>query len=492
MASTRFNALDQALDIAGSLVAVDSMTISEEPLGLGARVSNGTGAGIGAQAAGISTVTGLTGFTANSVGNFLTIADGYTNAGTYLITEYVDATSVKIAAPSATTETDAIWVQRAAYSLQDDINYERSDRKLIKGTTNYFDAVPTFVRPTAIGTNVPVNLTTLAGKSTDAQGFVMNRIFRGVAAVTGNAFSTLTSAGNLKHSDAVDKTGVPCWGVAPYATDTAATYVLITDPENDNTIQIVGGPNDGYTVYGRTRAGSGTSPDSVEVEFMAVPHGNDLTNGVAVNWDATWPTPVDMTYGYFQRLDQLAEDSFRKVMVLGLVSDSDLRSDVDQLQTVMGSLDGDTSLAGHLTNVTAYFPFYNLPDATPSVVEAFNTLNAQIGDRTFTGVTLTSGQTVAASLQALSDAIVGSQITRLVERAAAVIPANTAHTLPGSMTYTIDGTNNGANLWVFSRGLLRTPGSVANGDDYAEDSTTSVKFFSAIKKGDILNFFKRA
>lgn len=93
--------------------------------------------------------------------------------------------------------------------------------------------------------------------------------------------------------------------------------------------------------------------------------------------------------------------------------------------------DGDKSLVGHLTNTGNYFPFVNLPDVTPSVVEALNTLNAQIGNRDYTGAVLTDGQTITASLQALSNAITASSVVRTIERLSGDVSANVSHTLPG-------------------------------------------------------------
>ena len=144
---------------------------------------------------------------------------------------------------------------------------------------------------------------------------------------------------------------------------------------------------------------------------------------------------------------------------------------------------------GLLTNTAAYYPFYNLPNATPTVVDALNTLNNQIGNRTYTGSVLTSGQTITASLQALSNAITASHLTRTIERLSANIPANTAHTLPGAITYTLDGTNNGQNLFVYTRGVLRDPGPVSGGNDYAETSTSSITFYSVNNKNDHINYF---
>src|SRR5215467_7713398 len=126
---SRFNALDQILDIQGSSFVSATKTLSDETGGLGQAVSGqtGNGASIGANGA----ITGLTGFTANSVGNFLTLSGAATpaNNGTFLIIAVASATAVTISNPSgAAGDSGVTWTERAAYSLNDDLNFQRTDR----------------------------------------------------------------------------------------------------------------------------------------------------------------------------------------------------------------------------------------------------------------------------------------------------------------------------------------------------------------------------
>jgi hypothetical protein len=94
-------------------------------------------------------------------------------------------------------------------------------------------------------------------------------------------------------------------------------------------------------------------------------------------------------------------------------------ADVANILSTLGTIQASTSLAGLLTDMGVYFPFADLPDPDPSVVDALNTLNAQVGDRNYTGPHLTNGQTIAESLQALSAAVgsgglVATQIGQVV------------------------------------------------------------------------------
>lgn len=493
---SRFNALDQILDIQGSPAQSSTRTLTDETGGLGEPIAGQTGAAanVTSFSLGVSTITGLTGMTANSVGNFLTVSGAASpgNNGTFLIITFVSASSVTISNPTGVAP-DAnngsiVWTERRAYCLNDDLDFERTDRAAIKGVA-YDAAIPTYQRPTAVGTNVFANLSNIAGKTTDARGFIINRKFAAAAVAATNTFITISSPGNLRHSDAVNQTGIPVFDAAPYTGSFIDCYTAIQNPADGTELIVQAGLHAGEKIYGVTNGGASVSPNSVEVVFYSVPLGGDITTqSTAYTWEAAQPVSIDLFYGFFQRLDQLADSAFRTMSTLGIEESGDLRQDINDIQSTIGMNDGDTSLAGHLTNTGANYIFFNLPDVTPSVVEALNTLNGQVGDRTYSGGILTSGQTIVASLQALSNAISASNIVRTIERLGADVPANTSHLLPGGISYTLDGTFNGKNMFLFTRGLLRDPGSVVNGDDYSETNTTHVTFFSKQKSGDHINY----
>jgi hypothetical protein len=178
-------------------------------------------------------------------------------------------------------------------------------------------------------------------------------------------------------------------------------------------------------------------------------------------------------------------------MASGLVGDADLRQDIIDLQSTGGWLDGTTDLSGYLTNTGPNYIFNTLPGgAGDTVVAALNALNLQVGTRTYSPLgVLTDGQSITASLQALNLAITAGTTTRYITRLAANANANTAITLPGGATYVPDGTDNGKGLAVFWRGVLRDPGTVVNGDDYAETSTTQITPYAKINKNDHINFW---
>lgn len=498
VAYTRKNALDQALDIAGSLLQSDTRTLSNEPDGYGSSVSGQSGSAVSLTtltANGIN-VTGLTGMTAESVGRFLTIfgAASASNNGTFLIDGYVNdgyVTIVNASAVASDANNGSInWVERYPYSLEDDLNFVRTDRKLIKGTTNFYDAVPTYQRPTAIGSNVPANLTNIAGKTLDAHAWVVNRVYRADPVLAGDGYSTITATSQFPYADAVDRTGVPIWDGFD-AGNWEATYVEIINPATENYLVAQGGITDGYRIFGRTRQGtSGIEPDSVEIEFRAVPFGADVSTSVAYTWDGYQPTTVDYYYGFRERADNLTETAFRTTLVNGLFADSQAAINISNILQILGSDPGDNYLDA-LTNLTNYYVFSDLPDATPSVTEALNTINEQIGDRIFTGSVIgdNDGYTITAILQNLANAIAQANFVRVIERVTVDISAGSPHTIPGGYSYTQDNTNNGQNLVVYVRGVLRDPGPVIDFNDYLETSTTSITFHSKVKSGDHINYF---
>ena len=499
MVFSRKNALMQALDIAGSFNQSQSLSLSDEVSGLGATLSGQTGsaASVSSVTAGVATITGLTGMTNGSVGNFITFsgANSAGNNGTFLVVNYNSSSSVDIsnidAVASDTNNGSIIWKERKPYSLEDDFNYTRTDRKLIKGTTNWYDAVPTYTRPTATGTNISADLSNIAGKTTDAVAYNVNKAFFGVSVASTNTKVTLSSTGNLKHADSTDETGVPVFDAGPFSGDLASCYVHITDGYSTGAeLSVLSGVHAGERIFGVTYAGSSTSPNSVEVRFYSSPFFSDYTtSNTPYTWEAGQSTTINLIYGYNERLDQLDANSFRSVPTLGVLTDGALNKEIKNILSTAGITSTTTSLSGLLTNTSANFAFFNLPNATPTVVDAFNTLNSQIGDRSYSGSILTSGETIVGSLQALSNAIGSSNVTRTIERVSSAISANTAHTLPGGITYTLDGDGNGQNLWVYTRGILRDPGSVSDGNDYSETSTSSVTFYQIINKDDHINYF---
>jgi hypothetical protein len=429
---------DQQIDIRGSLNQSDGLNISDEPLLLGAQISNGSSGSITISPEGF-VIVGNVGNV--NVGNFLQITFGDSqNIGSFFIHDVASGNGI-IINPNAITDShngSVVWIERQPYSLEDDLNYERSDRSEIKGLP-YYEKVPTYIRPDATNVNVPANLSNIAGKTTDAKGIVINRRFSSINVPVGSTYFTLTSSvhpgtpgtaatvtgttdaylqlyltpiyspqtlvlkidgvqyditldtgsnlgqvaaainaacgdgsctansgrqliitdatgavgtsstveivsgtsqrytgsildifgltpgvtsgipgvpgvpgfGNLKWADSINTLGVPIWDGYD-AGNWSATFVGITDINNQE-FSI-----DGYRIIGRARAGSGTSPDSFEVELRAVLIGQDISTSISYTWESCAPILISGYYPYRVRLDQMNDSDLRNVLINGI------------------------------------------------------------------------------------------------------------------------------------------------------------------------------
>lgn len=616
-----------AVNTASDIDVTNAAGVLEGPVSSVWKITGSDNLTFGAPAAGIQNITGVTGAAANWIGRFLQVVSGPAagNIGTFLIVAYNGAGDIDVvnAAGAAGGPTACIWNTRLPYSLEDDLNFERTDRRLIKGTASFASTLPTYNRPTDLATDVPCNLTEINEHTTDAMALCVNRKFENQTVAATNTHVTMVdTSGSLKHAGANDRTGVPIQDGAD-AANLEACYVEIINPATETSLEVqAAGPQHGWRIFGYTRAGAGgvaaagqidtdlqntfingdlftmhdgtalgvvtyyfdvtgayvppggyglnkirlnvsadvtatdirdtiiaaingstqaitaaivdadslsvtndnigaqgnqtmtktvvgpsafavtgltggtmsLSPYSVDVEFRCVAPGAPLSTSVAYTWEATppMPTTIDLFYGYRSRLDQFADTDLRTVLTNGLVGDATLQSEIDDILTTVGTVKGDTSLTGLLTPDTNYYVWSDLPDATPSVVEALNTINTQIGDRDYDApgdTIITDGETITDSLQALADAIAGATVERIIERLAVNVPAGTYHLLPGGKTYTPSGPPYyGQNMWVFWRGVLRDPGLVVDGDDYEETDGTHITNYYIINQNDHINY----
>jgi hypothetical protein len=453
---------------------------------------------------GLATITGGANFTANSVGNFITITNAATpgNNGTFLITAYNSSTSVSCVIAGGTAPDYGVggslgsgtvnWIERYSYSLNDDLDFERSDRSYIKGV-NYDQPVPSYTRPDLALTAIPKNLSNIY--PLDEKLLNVNRLWYSAAVASTNTKITLSTSPlpNLPHASTSNLTGIPCFDVAPYVGDYTSCGVSITNATTGADLYVLAGAHAGEKIFGVTNNGASTAPTSVEVVFYSVPIGSDpSSSSTAYTWEAGQPTSINLVYGYGERGDMLDLNCLRSTPALGIISDAALQNQINNIYSYDGTTNGLTNISSVLTNKTAYYPFSYLGGgAADTVVAALNILNSQIGNDTFSGPQsiITSGNTITQSLQNLANAIGSSGVTRYIERLSTNISANVSHLLPGNASYTQDGTNNGKGLAVFWRGILRDPGTVATGDDYAETDTTHITPYSKWNQNDHVNYW---
>jgi len=315
----RKNVADQDIDIAGSDIHDPSLDQPSEALKLGPAISGQSGATASITVAGTVTVSGLSGFSDDSIARFITITGANTaaNNGSFRILNIVGPGTIEIENTAAVTDANngAIsWTERDPYSLETDLNYVRTDREAIKGV-NYYDPVPTYQRPDNLGTDVDVNLANIAGNTTDAIAIVENTKLENILISDGDGYVLV--AGAFPYADAVDITGVPISDGFDAGNDEATFVAILGDGYQQLTV--LSGPNEGDRIFGRTRAGtSGVDGVSVEIEFLSVPFGESITGASSYTWEVGQTNSVNMYYGLRTLLVNSDENRLRTEFVDGL------------------------------------------------------------------------------------------------------------------------------------------------------------------------------
>lgn len=432
-------------------------------------------------------------FTADDLNSFITISGGPAGAdGTYRIKTVTDGKTLELDGLSATGGGSATWV------LEGDLKGYTTSR-------GFADAVDRRGIPIADSgaedetvydaTFVDVvDPDTRAGISEEDGDWIFGRSFgdakdpnRTATNEGSRAFVQLITGVNS--GAAVDSSLEAISGRSGSAASLAGSNQNVsgltgmTDQDIDRWLTIWNLAADEAGHYQITAIVSGTE--------VTVNRGSNFTADAsgAIEWQVSrHPGTLDFYTPDRYRKDELSETAGRTTLVGGIVSDAELTLDIAQIREFIGAADGDTTPT--LTNTGADYIWSDLPNSSDtSVEECLNEINEQVGNRTYTGGTLTSGQTITASLQALSSAIGSSSITRVIERLSSAIPKNTAHTLPGSNSYTLDATNNGINMFVIWRKLWRDPGpNTVQSNDYEETSTTSITPYEQVKAGDSVNY----
>ena len=224
-------AISQELDIDGSVIIDNTRSASDEVNFRGIQVASGSGDSIGGTPPVMVLTDAGAAFTFELVGRWLTVsgATSAANDGQFVISSALGPTSLEFRNSSGVVEAfSGSYLINVKYSLVDDLNFVRTDRRAIKGTSEHYDAVPTYERPSAVGTSVPANLTNISGKTTDAKTLVGSRSQLSQTASRGDAFVTLASPGVFQHSDVVDRIGVPIFDGAD-AGNHEDTYVEVRD-----------------------------------------------------------------------------------------------------------------------------------------------------------------------------------------------------------------------------------------------------------------------
>ena len=324
----RKSTLDQLLDISGSNNKSDNKNLLDEFDGYGSLTGeSGTTLNIDGAGLGQVIISGLT--IINPISKFITIynANNINNNGTFQIIGYNSILNTYIINNSVGVYPDSnsgniSWDVRSSYSLEDDINFIRTDRKLIKGTLNYFDEIPKYRRATNTNLDISTNLSNISGKTTDAKTLIINKLYKNINVSNLDGYALVSDLGNLKHSDSINITGVPIfdgYDINNYD----GTYVEIIDPLTEAGLEVIGGIYDGYRIFGRTFGGFSISPNQVEVEFRAVSKNLPISTSIPFIWNTSYlPSNIDLYIPYRERLDLIDENSFRITLVNGIIGDA--------------------------------------------------------------------------------------------------------------------------------------------------------------------------
>jgi len=319
------NRLDPALDIAGSLNQQENLVKNEEPLQYGSRIPGQIGFTASIINSGVVTISGLSGMTDQSVGRFLTLfgATNSNNNGTFLITLFNSPTSVDIKNDNAVNDLNnghINWIERKSYSLEDDLNYIRTDRADIKGV-GYSADVPTYFRCDDSVTPIPANLANIAGHTTDAKSLVNSRKYERAMPITGQSYIRLAGTlGEFPYANLVNRLGIPIHDGFDSSNDYAC-YCDIISQDTGAGFNVLSGSHSGEKIFGFSRKGStGVDGTSFEVELRSMKDGYSFSQSSIYLWEPTQPNVVDVYFPYRECFADMDESALRFTVVHGVTA----------------------------------------------------------------------------------------------------------------------------------------------------------------------------
>lgn len=408
-------------------------------------------------------ITPTTSATTDNVGKFFVVESG-ADAGTYLITG-VDTADylVEASGQASPAFSGSTGINGTIYdypNLEDDLNYSRTDRKLIKGTTNHDDAVPTYDDPSDTNNKISSNLLHLstrhAGSLLVKNSISDNNGGGGYLLATGNegirvVLSTLyTTATRLTGLPTLDGPG------SPDATNYKLNLVEICDMDgvtlsNQNGDEIWGRLIDGggttagsLTLLGGSSTGEGTD---VVVQFFTGDKG-----GVGTPYTMTASEngkAVQLKFWEMRKRDSLSRDDTPENVGSGRTihsGNAEHGDDIRDSQEYSGG--GDNVTSPVITNSSNFYPFSSnnsngvANPADTNLTEMANVLNNVNGNMSFTAlaqqVTGGNGDTldwteIVENMSIFT--LQGGAIKVVRFRNSVPLPAESIITIPGNISY---------------------------------------------------------
>jgi len=410
--------------------------------------------------------------------------------------------TVEVAEPSGSTDlapTDSV--------IEHDLNVLRTLLKQVKGTDDWFSDLGNYFDPSNTdGSDTEtksLNIQNLKNNTLDAKTIILavdesnsGAGFSLSPDDTGFLFST-----TLSYATPSNRVGLPIFS----SVTNSGTYYDEGGWDRVVSIDLINLSNgsefkdvSGNIIFGKFHDGAdyGGTGDGTDVYVKFYTSAGEYTT---VSGD---PSSIMMVYPYRKTLDQMEEYEWsRTTFVSSWEGDAAIVEDISDLWSFVGALDNDTHPSW---TVISGSPIVDASDL--SIVDAINSLNDAIGDRTWTTVSgyLTMGQSITDALDALDMGIkdmedsAGAGVGEVyVEIVASDIEKNTAHTLPGGISYTpcSDVGQEGKNMDVFVNGMLMVADTGVNGvewdRDYAEINTTQIMFHSKINEDTNITYLVR-
>lgn len=295
-------------------------------------------------------------------------------------------------------------------SLEQDLNVIRTLMKEMKGTSDWFGDLGNYFDPSntdAVNTeNKDLNITNLKNNTLDSKTALIAVSDDNAGAgytVSGTSTGVLMSL-STAYATPADRRGLPIYASTAnngsYQDEGGLDRVVRVDVINlatGNEMQ----DSSGDVIYAKMHDGAdnGGTGDGTDV-FMKF-----YANGVACDLsDVAGGAPTAISFVYPQRklLSNVPEyEWLRTSFVSSWQGDVELVEDIQNIWSFTGASDNDGS-ATPWDNVTGNYSL----NANPSNLKsAIDDVNDSIGDKTYTSTYLTSGESIAASLNALGLAI---------------------------------------------------------------------------------------
>ena len=384
--------------------------------------------------------------------------------------------------PTASGNADAV--------LEHDMNVFRTLLKQIKGTTNWFDDLGSYMDPTNTDagdtTNKGMTMSNIKGNTLDSKTILLavddTNAGAGFAVSSGTQGILLDITTRYATPD--NRYGLPIYSSTTnngsYIDEGASDAVVGIDLlDMDTGAEFK--DDSGNIIFGKfhdaaDHSGTGTGTD-VYLKFYT-------SSGTHTLEDSD-PDSISIVYPLRRVMSDMEEHEWTRTdFVNSFEGDEEIVEDIVNLWSYTGASDNDTEPTW--TSISGSILYEE--DST-SLFDAVDSLNDELGDRIYSEFYIDNGETISESLDSLDIELklladnAGNAIAdKHIEVVAADIPAGTQHALPGGLTYTPDSTGGqqGANLDVYLDGQLLSASTGANGvnedKDYSETNTTSITF----------------